>query len=513
MKNKKNIPMAIILIIILLIVVVAIPNSNATKSSNTVIESLDQLSEQTIGVQTGTAYEEVFADDYPDINIKFFSSFSDQIINLEQGKIDGYVSESVSFASDHFYHPWLQQAEGSLAEIDFAWGIGNNDRAEIILSQLNSFIYESKQNGFFDEMWDYWLANYSPDHTIQNEYVFSGENGVLSIALEAGYEPFSYISNGELAGYDVELMYKFCQEYGYTPKIYEISFDAISPGIETGKYDIGCNLVLTDERTDGFTFSDPYIVSELLIISGENNENANPIDALRNSFYKTFIKENRWKMFAEGIIRTLIITIASIIIGTVLGFLVYLVCKDGNGFYKQMADFISWLVHGTPTVVFLMILYYVIFGNSNIDGMYVSIIAFSVLFTCSMYDMIANGCTAIGKEQYEAARSLGYSSNQAFFKVIFPQSAMHFLPIYKGEIVSLIKETSVVGYIAVQDLTKMSDLVRARTFEALFPLIFTAIIYFILATILTSIVKRFEFSINPKRRKNIKMLSGVKLRE
>ena len=147
-----------------------------------------------------------------------------------------------------------------------------------------------------------------------------------------------------------------------------------------------------------------------------------------------------------------------------------------------------------------MIICYIVFAKARISGVSVAIIGFSIIFACSMFDMLESGTKAVGKSQLEAARAQGFSSNSAFFRIILPQAMLHFLPQYKGEIVSLIKETSIVGYIAVQDLTKMSDIIRSHTFEAFFPLISTAIMYFILANILTFAVSRIEIVITPHKR-------------
>ena len=120
------------------------------------------------------------------------------------------------------------------------------------------------------------------------------------------------------------------------------------------------------------------------------------------------------------------------------------------------------------------------------------------------------GVGAIDKGQREAALSLGYGDVQSFFRIILPQAVPHFLPIYKGEMVSLVKATAIVGYIAVQDLTKMGDIVRGRTYEAFFPLVVVAVIYFILGGLMTFIVGRVEILINPKRRKREDILKGVR---
>ena len=130
-----------------------------------------------------------------------------------------------------------------------------------------------------------------------------------------------------------------------------------------------------------------------------------------------------------------------------------------------------------------------------------------------MYQMISSGVGAVDPGQLEAAYSLGYTNTRAFFRVIFPQAMPHFMPAYKGEITALIKATAVVGYVAVQDLTKMGDIVRSRTYEAFFPLISVAIIYFVLAGILTAIVNRIEISIDPRRRSHEEILKGVNVND
>ena len=123
--------------------------------------------------------------------------------------------------------------------------------------------------------------------------------------------------------------------------------------------------------------------------------------------------------------------------------------------------------------------------------------------------MIKSGVAAVDIGQVEAAYSLGYSDRKTFFRIVLPQALPHFMPAYKGEIVALIKATAVVGYIAVQDLTKVGDIVRSRTYEAFFPLIAVAIIYFILAAILTFVVNRIRLRMDPRSRSRAHILKGV----
>ena len=140
------------------------------------------------------------------------------------------------------------------------------------------------------------------------------------------------------------------------------------------------------------------------------------------------------------------------------------------------------------------------FSEVNIPGAAVSVIAFTLIFAASVFNLLKAGVAAVGTGQMEAAYSLGYTERKAFFNIMLPQVLRHAMPAYKVSIKSLIKATAVVGYVAVQDLTKMGDIVRSRTYEAFFPLIAVAVIYFILAALLIWIVNKIEVRALPGRK-------------
>ena len=474
-------------------------------------ETIEELNGKNIGVQTAVLYEELIMDRVPDSTFQYYTMPNDMILALQSGKVDAYLIEEVSFGVQKKNHPELTVIEEPAGYINATCIIGNNERQDRLLGELNQFIADSWENGLLDELYDYWIADFDPVNDICDVTGFTGENGIISVAVEGGYEPFSFISNGNISGFDVDFICRFARAYGYTPEFYEVPFEAIAPGVETGKYDIGMNIVVSEERNETGTLSDVYYTTPIrLVILGEDDSSAGFFATLADSFNKTFIRESRWELFVQGAGITVLITIASIIAGTVLGFLVYLVCRKGSLVANSVTNFFLWLIHGMPTVLLLMILYYIVFGSSRLSGTWVSVVGFSLMFACSMIDMLRVGCHAIGKGQTEASRALGYSESQSFFRIILPQAAQHFLPIYRNEVVTLIKETSVVGYIAVLDLTKISDLVRSRTYEAFFPLIVTAIMYFVISAILTKVVTMVEHAIDPKRRKKEKILKGIK---
>ena len=509
---------------VLLVVMGSEDTAAAAVSSKDVssFNSIEDFNGLPIGVQTAVLYEELIQDRVPDTEFQYYTMPTDMILALKSGKVAAYLVEGVGYGVHKANHPDLDTFKEIPGYISASNIIGNNDKQATLLAQMNEFIDNGYKNGLLGDegsLYQYWIADFDPltDNVGVKDFTFTGENGILNIAVEGGYEPFSFVSDGNLAGFDVEFICRFCVEYGYQPVFNEVPFESIAPGVETGKFDIGMNIVVSEERNETGTLSDVYYTCPVyLVIMGSDAvkaaaESAKPgfFEKIGQSFYKTFIRENRWKLFLSGAGVTTLITVCSIVIGTVLGFLVYMACRHGNKFANGTTNFFMWLIHGMPTVLFLMVLYYIIFGSSRMSGMWISVIGFSLIFACSMIDMLRVGYNAIGRGQYEASTALGYSDRQSFFRILLPQAAQHFLPIYSNEVVTLIKETSVVGYIAVLDLTKISDLVRSRTYEAFFALILTAVVYFVIQGIMVRLVKMIQKRIDPRRRSDKKILDGI----
>jgi len=189
---------------------------------------------------------------------------------------------------------------------------------------------------------------------------------------------------------------------------------------------------------------------------------------------------------------------------------VFMLCRNGNPAANTVTRFCVWLVQGMPMVVLLMVLYYIVFGSVALSGIAVAVIGFTLTFGAAVFGLMKMGVGMIDIGQYEAAYALGHSNRRTFFRVILPQAIPHVLPAYRGEIVGLLKATAVVGYIAVQDLTKMGDIVRSRTYEAFFPLIAVTVIYFVLEGLMNVLIGRLQVLFDPKRRSRAQILKGVK---
>jgi polar amino acid transport system substrate-binding protein len=142
------------------------------------------------------------------------------------------------------------------------------------------------------------------------------------------------------------------------------------------------------------------------------------------------------------------------------------------------------IMRGVPLLVVMMLMFYVVLAGSGLSPTIVAVISFALVFGAYVSEIFRTAILSIGRGQTEAGVALGFTPLQTFIYIILPQAARAAMPVYKGEAVSLFKNTSIVGYIAIQDLTKASDLIRSRTFDAFFPLIIISIIYFVLAWLL-----------------------------
>ena len=218
------------------------------------------------------------------------------------------------------------------------------------------------------------------------------------------------------------------------------------------------------------------------------------ISSLTESFTNNLIAEDRYRMILDGLQVTLLITLCAALLGTLLGGLVCWMRMSRRRWLQQVAKVYIDLMRGTPVLVLLMLMYYVVMAPLDATGIVVAVVTFAMNTAAYISEMLRTTIQGIDRGQTEAGLALGFTPRQTFFKIVLPQVVKAVMPVYQGEVISLLKGTSIVGYIAVADMTRASDLIRSRTFDAFFPLIVTAIIYFLMAwligLLLQSLVQR-----------------------
>ena len=231
----------------------------------------------------------------------------------------------------------------------------------------------------------------------------------------------------------------------------------------------------------------------------------------QTKFYLNFIKDDRWKYITSGLGNTLKITVFALIFAVIIGVLVAIIRysydknhtnKAGN-FIQSLLQFLLavangichvylTIIRGVPVVVQLMIIYFIIFASPAVSKIFCAVVAFSLNSGAYVAEIVRGGLNSVDKGQFEAGRSLGFGYIATMWYIILPQAFKNILPALGNEAIMLLKDTSISGYVAIQDLTKGGDIIRSRTYDAFMPLIAVALIYLILVTILTLLLRRLE---------------------
>jgi len=216
-----------------------------------------------------------------------------------------------------------------------------------------------------------------------------------------------------------------------------------------------------------------------------------------DSFYSSIIYDNRYKYILEGLFNTITIAFFAVIIGVVIGIAIALIRNYYDKTNKlKLLNSISKLyvniIRGTPVILQLMIIYYVIFKSVDINIVLVGILAFGINSGAYVSEIIRAGINSIDKGQMEAGYSLGFTYSKVMQYILMPQAIRNILPALGNEFITLLKETSVASYIGIIELTKASDIIASRTYDYFFPLIIIAIIYLIMTLGLSKLVKLME---------------------
>ena len=477
------------------------------------VTDVRQLDGQAIGVMTGSSFDVHTDNLIRDADKQYYDRVPDLALALEQGKIAGFLmDEPIArlLCQENQAVTYLPEV---LVEESYAAAFSKTERGAALRDEYNEYLAQIKADGTLEEIDAVWLGTDESKKVVEDWTAFPAENGVIRMAVKSDVAPFSYIKDGQIVGYDIDIMARFCKAYGYGLEVISAELSSIFAGLATGTYDVSAaGITVTEERAENVNFSEAnYTGGIVAVVARTDGQGAGEgfWQGLADSFRRNFIEEARWKMILSGLGVTALIALGAALFGTALGFGLCLLRRSRNRLLSGVTGAFIRIIQGIPVLVLLMVLFYVVFAGARLDGIVVSILGFSINFGVYVAEMIRTGINAVDPGQWEAAAALGFGRVKTFTRIIAPQALRHTLPVYKGEFISMVKMTSVVGYIAVQDLTKVTDLIRSRTFEAFFPLILTAVLYFLLAWALTSLLSVVERRIDPKRRR--RAVKGVDL--
>ncbi len=464
------------------------------------------ISTSTIGTMTGTTGEMYIRSRYPEAGLKCFDDIMDAVASLQASKLDYVLTSYTSAVKVAGKNKMITILPDKIID-EFAAIAIPKDKPEL-LRIVNEILAQFKDDGTLDQIINRWInPETSKNQLVSVPKAIKGKP--LVVAIAANREPMCFISDNKIVGLDCELIERIAYKIG-RPVVYsDMKFSSLIAAIESGKADLAIsNISPTEERKKVVSFSDEYFRNPqvLMILDKPKTDNDNQaggsiLTEIKDSFYNNIVKEKRYLLLWNGLKTTFMISIMAALLGTILGGLICLMRMSKAKWLQLTAKVYIDLLRGIPQVVLLMLMFYVVFAPLDINGITVAIITFAMNFAAYVSEMFRTSVEGVNKGQTEAGIAMGFSKLKTFIYIILPQAIQRVLPVYKGEFIALVKMTAIVGYIAVQDLTKASDIIRSRTFDAFFPLVMIAIMYFLLAWLLTSGLELIQIRYTPGRKR------------
>lgn len=468
-----------------------------------------------IGNLLGVDTDENFDILFPNAKVDYFDNMSAIYAALNAGKIDYAIGFSRNTDEVLYAFPQFAKIYQPVSRNVSCLAAAKSERGERIADEFDEFLDSIKANGEYDALFEKWMSG-DESRYVMGDYTFSGENGELKVVTGGEWIPYTFLRDGKISGILIEEVYMFASRYGYTPTVESAPFASELAGVTTGAYDFIADAVdRTPERETQMCFTQPVsIYYTMAYVKADTYHTKtitrfeNFITSIKDGFTNNYITDNRYVTVLNGLLTTMTIAVLTMVFGTILGALICFMRMSSNSILQAFARIYIRVMQGIPIVVLLLVLFYVILAGVNISGLWVCVIGFSLDFSANVSETFRSGIEAVPKGQQRAAVALGFTKAGGFVKVVLPQAVRSIIPVYTGQFIAMVKMTSVAGYIAVQDLTKASDIVRAVTYDAFFPLIGAAVVYFLISSLLVLLLRLIESKTDigsrPRKPKGVK---------
>ena len=479
-----------------------------------------------IAVLLGGATETFVSGQWKQATGLAFQSTSDQLLAVRTGKADAGISDTGPLLEALTTMPELAVFGDPVMAFDL--GVGFSRESAQLRQQFDDFLARLEADGTLADMRRRWIDEKGRAMPMLPPAP-AGEPIVVGTATEG--LPYEALVENEIVGFDIEMMERFGRAIGRPVRFENMVFSSLIAAVASGKVDaIAASIFVTEERKKLIDFSRGYFKSTASVFAlrskvapdvalpklageptvsaaaGAQSATAVPAEpslweSTVQGFRNNLIAEQRYLLIWDGLKVTAVLSILSALLGTAIGAVVCFMRMSPLPTLQYPARTFISVLRGTPVLVLLMIIFYVVFASVDIDPVLVATIAFGLNFGAYAAEIFRTGIETVDKGQTEAGIAMGFTRVQAFLNVVLPQTVQRILPVYKGEFISLVKTTSIVGYIAVQDLTKASDVIRSRTFDAFFPLIMVAVLYFLVSWVLLQALEYLERQTDPKARR------------
>ena len=414
-----------------------------------------------IGALIGTTIQKSIHSVYPQAQILYYENLSLMCLALKKGQIDAFVCMSNGSNDLLSKNPGIRHYQTPVAIHDTSAMVFR--QTDLVLEiQFNTFLDSIQANGTMEQIRNNWFGYDAP----RKEYhptVTQGEP--INVGVETGQSFSTLLIDDEVTGFEPELLLRF-GDYINRP----------------------VHLVEMRTRSKNLLFSQPYDIYPVCFCVYDPSIISEQKAPFGETVKQNIFEEKRYMLILEGLLNTLIITFLSIVFGY-LGGLLLVIAKQRGRITKRFAEFYCEFIESIPIVVLLLFMFYVVFATSHMSAMTVAVITFSLYFTVGAADAIERSADSVDKGQLEAGVAMGFKQLQVLAYILVPQAADEFFSQFRNKAVGLIENTSIVGFIAIKDMTMVTDLIRSQTYNSLIPLAIVAALYFGIAF---GITKSFE---------------------
>ncbi|MCR4716924.1 MAG: transporter substrate-binding domain-containing protein [Lachnospiraceae bacterium] len=466
---------------------------NKIKAPDNIAEFNDP--EVTVGVVDGYIYEDVVKRQLPDANIKLFSTREIAYKALLTGAVSGVVDDepiirAIIRSTDVFY-----DLDGYVEEADYAFAFPKNSRGNQLRAQFDEYVDILENTGGLKKLDDKWFGSETDNKTSESFESLNGTKGTITFAYDGENVPFEYMSANKAVGYEIDLLIGFCKKYGYKVSARKMAFSDMLDSVAAGKVDMASSAItVTDERSERMSFSRPcYSGGVSIAVNSDKVKEYGKSKATGISYHfkKAFIEKDRYMLILKGLLITILIVFFAVLIGTPLGYILYIISRRSNLVVRGIVRAFIWLVNKTPAIMIIMLVYYKYYTDLTLGGIAAAIVGFSLCFSEEMYRIIETYVARVDDGKLEKDYRLWFSKSSDFFKELFSHFRNDIINDFSEKVVLLVKETAVVGYIAVYDLTKVLETIRVDSLELTFPLLMTTLIYIVLIAIISRFLKSF----------------------
>lgn len=434
-----------------------------------------------VATSSGSCYDlELSSRD--DIILELYNTDGDLIQALLNKRTDVVVNDEVIYNAPVRKETGIKIA--MLGEQSFPTAFLFNKEDTVLAKTLTAVQRRMVEDGTMQRLKDFWLTDRfaEADSFPRLEYEATGEP--IRVATVAMSAPLSFLVDGVWYGLEIELLRHLGKELNRPLEVMQYAVPSGCLSVKTGQADVmsGC-IFVTPEREEEYQFSEPYHAyhAAYFVLDADAEQSVeNLLGGIGKSIRRNLMTENRWKFITGGLWETLKISFLAILLGSVLGIFLYGMARSRRRWMRSFARVYNGFMAGIPELVLLLIMFYVVFSKTGMPSDIVAVITFALFFASGASDVYKTSLDAIPSGQTEAGLALGFTRLQTFFHIVLPQAVRRGLPLYRGQCVSLLKGTAIVGYIAIQDLTRAGDIIRSRTFDAVIPLLVVTVIYFLL---------------------------------